>query len=278
MRGLLRFLFKHAYVFLFLLLEGLAVLFISSNSFYQGRRILAAANAVSGNINIIRSNIIQYFGLKTVNEQLARENAMLREQIEQSYVRFTHKSFAIADTIYKQQYEYIDAKVLSNSVNHRNNYMMLNKGSAHRVQKDMAVIAPCGIVGVVVNVSENFSTVMTVLHKDSRKSVRVKRTGLSGYLIWEGGNYTEGILVDIPASLPLQHGDTIITSGFSQDTPEGIIVGYVSDFEEDGGTGFYRVKIKFAADYNKLDYVYIVRNLFKEEQGKLIKEQLNDEE
>lgn len=277
MRGLIRFLVKHAYVFLFLLLEGFAFLFIGSNSFHQGRKILAVANGVSGNINTIRDDIVQYFSLRTINEQLAKENAGLREQIEQSYVRFTHKSFTIDDTVYKQQYEYIDAKVLSNTVNRRNNYMMLNKGSAHHVQKDMAVIAPSGIVGVVVNVSRNFSIVMTVLHKDSRKSVRIKRTGLAGYLIWEGGNYTEGVLVDIPASIPLVKGDTVITSGFSQDTPEGIVVGYVDSFEEDGGTGFYRVKIKFATDYNKLDYVYVVRNLFKEEQDKLIKEQENEE-
>lgn len=277
MRGLIRFLAKHAYVFLFLLLEGFAILFISSNSFHQGREILAVANGISGNINTLRNGVMEYFGLRAVNGQLAKENAMLREQIGQSYVRYTHKSFTIDDTVYKQQYEYIDAKVLSNTVNRRNNYMMLNKGSAHHVQKDMAVIAPSGIVGVVVNVSENFSTVMTVLHKDSRKSVRIKRTGLAGYLIWEGGNYTTGVLVDIPASIPLVKGDTVITSGFSQDTPEGIVVGYVESFEEDGGTGFYHVKIKFATDYNKLDYVYVVRNLFKEEQDKLIKEQENEE-
>jgi rod shape-determining protein MreC len=221
-------------------------------------------------------NISHYFTLASSNDALVKENARLRAKIENSYVKYEHQTFQFNDTIYKQQFEYIDAKVIQKTINKRNNYFMLNKGRMHGVTNNMAVICPNGIVGVVVNVSTNFSLVMSVLHQDSRPNIKDSRTKISGTLVWEGGNYSMGKLVDIPSSIPLKIGDTIVTSGFSQDFPEGIPVGTIKSFKKDKGTGFYVVNIKFAADYNKLEYVYVVKNFFKEEQTQLTKDIKNE--
>jgi rod shape-determining protein MreC len=276
MRNLIRFLKRYSYIFLFIFLEGLSIYIISQNSFYQGSVITSFANEIAGNVNTKTYNISRYFTLGSSNEALVKENARLRSMIESSYVKYQHKTFQYNDTIYKQQFEYIDAKVIQKTINKRNNYFILNKGRVHGVTNNMGVISPNGIVGVVVNVSSNFSLVMSVLHQDSRPNIKNQRTKISGTLVWEGGDYSSGKLVDIPSSIPLKIGDTIITSGFSQDFPEGIMVGKIKNFKKDKGTGFYVVDIKFSVDYNKLEYVYIVKNFFKEEQVQLTKDIKNE--
>ncbi|MFA7081206.1 MAG: rod shape-determining protein MreC [Bacteroidales bacterium] len=276
MRNLIRFLKRYYYIFLFILLEGLAIYIISQNSYYQGSVITAFANETVGNVSNHTQNISHYFTLGSSNESLVRENAMLRSRIESSYVKYQHRAFQYNDTIYKQQYEYIDAKVIQKTINKRNNYFILNKGTLHGVKKNMGVISPDGIVGVIINVSQNFSLVMSVLHQDSRPNIKNARTKISGTLVWDGVDYSKGKLIDIPSSIPLKVGDTIITSGFSQDFPEGIKVGKITTFDKDKGTGFYVVDIKFSVDYNKLEYVYIVKNFFKEEQEKLTKDIKNE--
>lgn len=276
MNNLIRFLQRYYYVFLFLLLEGLAIYFISGSSYYQGSAITNFANNIAGYTFEQCNSISKYFSLASVNEELVKENARLREQIESSYVKYTDRVMIKDDTIYKQQFSFVEAKVISKSINKRNNYFMLNKGLSSGINKDMSVIAQNGIVGIVTNVTENFALVMTVLHQDSKIAVRNKRTQASGTLVWSGGNYETGQIVDIPSSMPLKIGDTIVTSGFSRNFPEGIEVGYIKKFSKDQGSGFYNVDIKFSTDYNKLGYVYVVKNFFKIEQEKLEKGIKND--
>ncbi|MBP1630313.1 MAG: Rod shape-determining protein MreC [Bacteroidetes bacterium] len=276
MHNLIRFLRRYYFIFLFLLLEGFSIYIISQNSYYQGSAITAFANNISGKFNTQTYNITHYFNLASSNEALVKENAMLRAKIQSSYVKYEKKVFQIQDTVYKQQFEYEDAKVIQKTINKRNNYFMLNKGKINGVKKNMAVICPNGIVGVVVNVTNNFSLVMSVLHQDSRPNVKNTRTKITGTLIWEGGSYAKGKIIDIPSSIPLKKGDTITTSGFSQDFPEGIMIGTIESFTKDSGNGFYNVTVKFSTDYNKLEYVYIVKSFFKEEQVELTKDIKNE--
>lgn len=212
-----------------------------------------------------------YFGLKAENEHLAAENAALRAQMASSYISYNDSVFEVNDTVYKQRYSYTDAQVIKNSYNQSRNYMMINKGAAQGVKVDMAVISPQGIVGVVVNCTRNFSTIMPVLHSDSRHSVKLKRTNSTGSLIWEGGDYRFATLVDIPTTYPLYKNDTVVTSGLANDFPEGIAVGYIEDFTSVQGSGFYNIRIRLATDFNNLNHVYVVDNHFKAEQDSLMK-------
>ena len=233
------------------------------------RTLPAVVGAVTAFAGTLRS------GLKTITETTAvREAQPLKGEITMK------KSTLIALIVFLSTMPLlallVDAKVIQKTINKRNNYFILNKGRVHGVTNNMGVISPNGIVGVVVNVSSNFSLVMSVLHQDSRPNIKNQRTKISGTLVWEGGDYSSGKLVDIPSSIPLKIGDTIITSGFSQDFPEGIMVGKIKNFKKDKGTGFYVVDIKFSVDYNKLEYVYIVKNFFKEEQVQLTKDIKNE--
>jgi len=266
------FIKKQAHVLLFIVLEAIALLLIVQNSFYQRSRIVSLGNNIAGQWYRMVSGVTGYFGLKAENEHLSAENAALRAQLASSYIQYSDSIFTINDTVYKQRYSYTDAQVIKNSWNSQDNYLMINKGSAHGVKVDMAVISPQGIVGVVVNCTRNFATIMPVLHSDSRNSVKIKRTNSTGSLIWEGGDFRYATVVDIPTTHKLYKNDTIITSGLANDFPEGIAVGYIEDFKSIQGSGFYSIRIRLATDFNKLNHVYIVDNHFKAEQDLLMKE------
>ncbi len=270
MNDLLRFLKKYYHIFLFLLLEGISVYFIACNSFRQGSYVTTLANNISGYVYNSIEGINSYFYLKSKNEDLVKENLRLRSMVESSYVKIVNTVHQKKDTVYKQMYSFIDAKVISKTVNKRNNFFMLNKGYSSGVETEMGVIAPNGVVGVVVKTTENFSLVMSVLHQDSKLNVRNERTKTTGTLTWSGKHYAIGQVIDMPSSIAVKKGDTIVTSGFSRNFPEGIPVGRVVKPEKDKGTGFYNIDIKFFTDYNKLEYVYVIKNFFKIEQDRLM--------
>ncbi|MFZ4059416.1 MAG: rod shape-determining protein MreC [Ferruginibacter sp.] len=269
MRQLFAFLIKYYFFFLFALLEIIAFVMIANNTYYQGARILNTANQLTGGVYQSYNDIFDYLYLKQNNRILAEENANLRAMIEKSYVKFTNSEITIHDTLYKQQYKYIDAKVISNSTGKRNNYLMLNKGYNQGIRNNMAVVSSNGIVGIVNGVSGNFSSVMSLLHSETKISAKLKKTNAAGSVTWEGGSYKKGSLTDIPSHIRMMTGDTVITSGFSLDFPEGITIGTIAEYGLNPGDNFYHIKINYSTDFNKLDYVYVVKNMFKDEQLKL---------
>ena len=261
---------KYDYVVVFLLLVIVSVVLMSRTSYYQSSKLISWTNSIAGGWYQGVHSISGYFGLKSENDRLAEENARLRAQLEESYIKYNDSVFTVNDTTYRQRYSYTEAQVIKNSWNQQNNYVMINKGSSHGIKPDMAVISPDGIVGVVMSVSENFATIMPVLHIDSRNSVKVKRTGISGSLVWDGADYRYAQVIDVPTTHKFLQGDTIITSGLANDFPEGIPVGYVMEAENLSGSGFYIVKIRLATDFNKLDHVYIINDRFGQEMKSLM--------
>ena len=261
---------KYDYVVVFLLLVIVSVVLMSRTSYYQSSKLISWTNSIAGGWYQGVHSISGYFGLKSENDRLAEENARLRAQLEESYIKYNDSVFTVNDTTYRQRYSYTEAQVIKNSWDQQNNYVMINKGSSHGIKPDMAVISPDGIVGVVMSVSENFATIMPVLHSDSRNSVKVKRTGISGSLVWDGADYRYAQVIDVPTTHKFLQGDTIITSGLANDFPEGIPVGYVMEAENLSGSGFYIVKIRLATDFNKLDHVYIINDRFGQEMKSLM--------
>lgn len=271
MRSLFEFLRRYNYVFLFFILEIVALVMISRNSYYQSSRLVSWGNGLAGEWYSGVSSVGDYFGLKKENDRLAAENANLRAQLASSYIHYTDSIFRVGDTVHKRHYTYTEAQIIKSSWTHSNNYLMINKGRSQGIKTDMAVISPQGIVGVVVNTTGNFATIMPVLHPESRNSVKLRRTDLTGTLVWDGKDYRYGTVIDIPTTYKLYKGDTIVTSGFANDFPENIPAGYIEEAEAEKGSGFYRIKVRLATDFVNLSHVYVVDNHFKAEQDALMR-------
>jgi rod shape-determining protein MreC len=276
MRNLFLFLWKYNFFIFFLLLETLCGYLIIQNNNFQRTSFINSTNTVAANVNSMVSSITEYINLRTTNDALSRENAALKSLLPDVFYIDSALKQITADTILKQQYVYMTAKVINNSVNRRNNYLTLNKGSLQGVKPEMGVICSDGIVGIVKDVSEHYCSVLSFLHKDSRISARIRRTGYIGSMVWNGYDQTRGTLNDIAKHVQVAKGDTIVTSSFSSIFPEGIMIGTVESVGVTGGNNFQDITVKLSTAFGKLTYVFIVSNLFKEEQRALEEPLKND--
>ena len=272
MRNIFLFVLKNYLFFLFLVIETLCIVLVVQNSYYQRSSTINSANYITGNVYSVYNRVAQYFYLREENESLAKENAILHGMLKDAYMDVSKNIWIKNDTLFKQKYVYFSAKVINNSVNRRNNFLTLDKGALSGVKPEMAVISSSGIVGIVKNVSPNFSTVMSLLHKDARLSAKIKNNNYFGSLTWDGTDYRSADLADIPKHVVLHKGDTILTSAYSSHYPEGIMVGVIDDFSIKEAANFYSIRVKFSCNYKTLTNVFVIENLFKEEQDKLEKE------
>src|ERR1700743_191025 len=119
MRNLLAFITRYNAFFLFLIFEVSAlIIYVKYNSF-QKATFINSANNVTGNLYAQVSQWKQYLSLKETNDSLARENARLRNQLKSSFYIDTLFKRKVNDTIYKQQYEYVEARVINSSFDQR---------------------------------------------------------------------------------------------------------------------------------------------------------------
>ncbi len=270
MQNLLALLLRYKFFLIFLILEIIAFSMIINHTYYQRYIIINSTNRITGSVYKWKMGISEYFFLKKVNQSLAEENSRLHEMLEryQSYIE--ELATAGYDTSFVNSYNYLPVKVISNSTNKRNNYLMINKGQKHGIGKNMAVVSPDGVVGIVVNVSDNFSWVMSVLNSNTKINGRFLNTNFQGSLSWDGNDYRIGTFKDVPSHVQIKTGDTIVTSGYSLMFPPDIMIGTVKDYYIGRGDHFYTVKLLFTVDYNRLSHVYVIHNLKREEQLSII--------
>ena len=266
MRNLLIFITKYNAFFLFLIFEVSSLfIYVKYNSF-QKATFITSTNKVTGTLYAQVSQLYGYLSLKEVNDSLARENANLRGQLKSSYYVDTVEKHKVVDTIYKQQYSYIVAKVINNSINRRNNYITINRGSKEGIAKDMGVICGAGVVGQVVDVSDHLAIIQSVLHKNTRFSAMLVNNKEIGSFVWDNDlDPTKGLLIDIQNNAQPKLGEQVVTSGYSL-FPTGILFGRITNLHAKGGGLLLNVEVALAVDFSKLQYVYVVNNKFAQEQ------------
>jgi len=262
MRNLLAFISRYQFLFLFLIFLVISFILIYNNNYYQRSKVVSTTGGITGKFNEYYGNFTGIFELKQSNDKLATENARLRSLLK-------IKTRAIPDSLIIQEsglaIRYISAKVISNSVQFRNNYFMLDKGYRAGIKKDMGVVTMDGVVGIIIDVSENYSSGISLLHKDSRISGRIKKNDQLVNISWDGWNYRLGDISHIPTHVNLLPGDTILTSGNSQIFPEGLMIGTVEYVEDEMENLFKKGKLRYSIDYNQIVYVYVVENSSREE-------------
>lgn len=274
MRDLLRFLIKHHFTLLFLLLEIAAISILVRNNSYHSAKTFKMKHAVVGRISNRFNNFSKYLSLVEQNKELVQENARLYNELNSA--RYTLEDESFTDSLWIQHYKFIPAKVVNNSVNKQYNYITLNKGKIHGIKEDMGVFGPDGLVGNIKSVTSHFSSVLPLLNRKSFPNARIKNSNYFGPLMWPGKNANEVVLEDIPLHAEITIGDTIETSGIQSGFfPPGIMIGTIKEYKVVKGVN-YDILVSLSTDFSNLTHVMVIENLLKDEQHALEDSVTND--
>ena len=273
MKNIIGFIRQNFTFFTFLILQIVSLVMLSSFSKSHQTFLGGWTNQMIGEINT-RYNIWSYFfRLKETNAKLVLENIELRNQLKQNFVPYdTSKKLATIilrkDSLEKvRKFFYLPAKVVGNTFTLQKNYITIERGSLQGVKKDMAAISPDGsIVGIVVEVGENYSKIMSLLHRNSKVSAMLKRDKVAGTVEWDGSDPEILTLKNISKSAAPKLGDTIYTSPYSASFPPQLMVGRVTQIIADPASNFLTLNLKSSTNFYNLEYIYLVENKRMAEQ------------
>ncbi len=262
MQQIINFLIKHRNLLLFLVLFGIAFFFTIQSHDYHRNAFISSSNSISGGILSTRDDITGYFDLKSENQRLQEENALLRMRLSKA-----------ADTLFGQPidtlindapYVITPARVVKNSFSKRNNYLTLDIGKKQEIEEDQGVYNSNGVVGVIDETGDRFSRVVSILNTQLSISASIKNTSTIGSLKWDGEDPYIVNLEDVPRLARVQKGDSVVTGNLSTIFPPGILIGTIKSAELLGNTGRYDIKVRLSNDMTDLGHAYVVRKRDRE--------------
>lgn len=202
-------------------------------------------------INLITQNFIYLRDLARENIELQLEVARLRNLQSDIYlIQSENKELKkLLSVVEEEQYNYVSAKLLSVSLHPFSKTALVSAGVRHGVEVDQIVTNSEGLVGRVIQVSNNYSKIILANDINSRipiTTVSSKEKGImSGY---ENGSK----ILYLPKTHLVQKGEKVITSGYGNIYPYGITVGYVKKANAEN------VLVKPVVDLSKTEFVSIL--------------------
>lgn len=273
MAALIRFLIRFQKILLFLMLETIALVLILNSSNYQKIQMAGIVDDIKGSVYEKYSGVKEYFSLKKENEKLLAENLELHKKLNLYTNLDTIYSGTVKDILHSSVYNYTSAKVIRNSTNKQQNFFILNIGKKQGVRSGMGIISSEGMVGMVVEVSENYSSAISILNMGFIKfSGKLKRSGDYGTISWNGVDISTVQLHDIMQQSDVAVGDTVITNQHSGVFPENIAIGTVAKINVKDGT-FYEIDVKLSQNMKMLKNVYVIDIPDKAEIEKLLRDE-----
>lgn len=275
MRNILLFIQRYFDFLFFLILQVISLTFLFRFNKFHEAAFSNVSLETTGWISSRYDNVESYFTLRKTNEELSLKNEELQNKLKENYFKIDTGAMMVndrelSDTLQKyKQYVWRSAKVVNNSIGLQNNFITIHRGELQGVKKDMGVISASGVVGSVISTSDNYAVVMSLLHRQSRVSARIKKTGELGIIQWDGESPLYLKMTNVPKSVNISLGDTIVTSQYSYLFPKGVMIGTVAEVINDKASNFFTLKMSPSTDFFKLEYVMVVENLQKDEQLKL---------
>ena len=244
----------------------------------QGNDIVSSANTVAGIIYKKKSDVVYYFGLKTMNDSLLTENAVLRKKLNLVHSVDTlkdsiaHIKISPSDSsthiVKYADYVYQTARVINNSTNASDNYITINRGTKDGIAKNMAVISGTGIVGRVEHVSAHFASILSILSTKLKVSAKLKN-GTNGFVIWDEKGPDILTMTDVQQQINVKKGDSVFTNNFSLYFPPDVMIGTVIKTELEKKKGMQLIYLQSSTNFHNLQYVYVIDNKMAVEKKQL---------
>ena len=222
----------------------------------------AIGSSFSGVISGLESSQEKDRKIEELEDQIAllEEQNTILSQDAQELERL--RDLYDTDTSYSQ-YEKVSANVISKDPGNWYSGFTIDKGSNDGIQVDMNVIAAGGLVGLVTDVGSNWASVRAIIDDSSKVSAM---TVASQETCIVNGDLTlmdDGLLYfdKMNTEKTIDVGDQVVTSNISDKYLPGILIGTITEVQEDTNRLTKTGYILPAVDFSSIREVLVIKEL-----------------
>ncbi len=195
------------------------------------------------------------------NRALREENAELRNQIVLLHEAEIENESLRRLLEFKRaapSQQLLAAEVIGRDPNNLLDYIIVDRGRADGVGRNMPVLAADGLVGRISDVSENAATVMLITDPSSSISALLQRSRATGVV--QGAQGHRLVLRYVTPDSSIELGDIVITSGLGGNLPKRLVIGQVVEVLQSEAAMFQEAALVPAVAASDLERVLILLN------------------
>jgi len=222
---------------------------------------LKLATLVTGSVGHAWSDYVDLRDLRTENQHLQGEVAVLKRRIEQMQEQAleTQRLQRLLALKEASAARFLTARVVGKDATNWFKTVLLDRGSRDGVRRNQPVVAPDGLVGRIVEVTVTTARVQLLTDPVSAVGGLIQRTRVTGIV---SGNLGAGTRVTyLPLLADVAVGDEVLTSGMGGVFPKGIPVGRITSVERRSGALFQEAALRPSADLGRLEEVLILTDV-----------------
>lgn len=199
---------------------------------------------------------------------LRADNAELRNELEEMEQRVTEAEAILSENERLNDLQGLDesyptmerlsARVIGRPPSNYKWAITIDKGREDGIRADMAVIDPDGLVGKVIRVEADVSTVLLLIDPQAGAKARLDGEAVAGAI--RGNGASEALsLVDVDTDADVSVGDEIVTAGYDNGIfPPNIPIGTVSLVERQEAALEQDIDVDPYVDFATLDFVQVI--------------------
>ena len=193
------------------------------------------------------------------NESLKNNNLLLNAKVQrlQAIEAENNQLKALMHAAKKVQGKLLIAELIAVDIDPFINQIILDKGTADGVFIGQPILDANGVIGKIIEVSQSTSRALLIIDNHSGVPVQNTRNGVRAIAI--GDSYTKQLhLVNVPQTIDIETGDTLVTSGLGEHYPAGYPVGTVTLVDKQPGLQFVNIAVKPASQPDRVRHVLLV--------------------
>jgi len=218
---------------------------------------------VGGGVRETLNPVVEVWGYKAENQKLRAENAQLRKDLIKSTLtsREMNNLMELRQSLnYAQKQNinnYITCDIISKEPGNWYKMFNINAGQKEGIVKNSVVLCGEGLVGLVYEVGDHWSKVVTII--DNKSSVGFEilddQNNYDGSVSGSLDSTLKGYLFDPKATV--RTGQKIITSGLGI-YPKGILIGEIKEVVVNKDSLLPEVVVEPDVDFRKLERVFVI--------------------
>ena len=234
----------------------------------------AASSAVGGWVDDTGEAMTTVKTLQQQNESLQRTLQQQNESLQSEINELRYANLAMAEIYAENQrlremlnyknahpeQRLVVSKVLGRTPGELSDSLYIDKGTDDGVQQDMAVVTVNGLVGLVDEAYPSSARVTLVTSTRCNVGARILRANSRavGIVTGRGGNNVPLLMEHLQREADVLPGDVVVTSGYSQNHPAGIVIGTVKESSLDAAGLLRNATVEPAAVREGLEEVFVV--------------------
>lgn len=242
--------------------------------------VSSTVTPVQSQINKIGNWFVDHISFLSNLSNIKKENDELRARVEQLDAKVSQmekeetelkRLRKLLDLSEKySEYPSVGANVIGKGPGNWFDTIVIDKGKKDGIEEGMNVLSGDGLVGIVVEVQDKSSQIMSIISDESNVSAMSLKTGDVCMINGNEETIEQGYIgvEDIDRSAKVVEGDEIITSNISSKYLAGLTIGKIKDIKLSESKLSKTAKLEPAVDFKHLQEVLIIKKVKSDETSK----------